>query len=103
MPMNLCKISGRIASEPKWRVGQITLLMAFNEASKRTDQFLSVTANETISLELAKFKVGDHVLITGYLVVSNRRGVQVKVNSIEQNYHSERLSHHMEIPREVAQ
>jgi hypothetical protein len=103
MPMNLVKIAGVIASEPTWRKDQCTVRMAFNETSKRTDQFLSITANETISPEVAKFPVGSHVFITGYLVVSNQRGVQIKVNSIVEDYfHPEPLSHHIEIPTEVA-
>lgn len=103
MPMNLVKVAGTIASECMWRNDQCTVRMAFNETSKRGDQFLSVTANETISPEVAKFPVGAKVLVTGYLVVSNKRGVQVKVTSIVQDYfHPEPLSHHMEIPHEVA-
>jgi hypothetical protein len=85
--MNYVKVAGKIASAPKWWNDQCAVLMAMtNENPKCSDQLLSLTANRNISPDLADLKIGERVLVTGSLIVSARRGVQIKVNIIEKNF-----------------
>jgi hypothetical protein len=86
MPMNYVKIAGMIASEPQWFSDQCSVRIAFNETLKRTDQIVTLTANDHVSPELANFPLGARVLVTGCLFASTRRGVHIKVNAVERDY-----------------